>query len=279
MVGPVAALDLDWAGHRPLAGLTVVVTRSAPQAGTLSAALARAGARVLEVPIIEITAPADGGAALAAAAAAAATYDWVVFTSANTASPVRRPCSATAGHSAGPGWRPSGRPPWPPWPRPGWWPTWSPRRPAPWAWPRPCAGRHAGPAGPAGRGGHRRVLYPRAEEARPTLPEALRAEGWEVDEVVAYRTVPAAGPPAAVEPSLAGADVVTFTSPSTVAAYLAMRTSGGEPLAVPAVVACIGPVTAEAARAAGLAVAVEAAEPSPGALVAAIAAARGAAGA
>jgi uroporphyrinogen III methyltransferase/synthase len=61
----------------------------------------------------------------------------------------------------------------------------------------------------------------------------------------------------------AGADVITFTSPSTVHRYLAL--SGGK---VPAVVACIGPVTAEAARTAGLVVDVVAAEHNAPGLVA-----------
>src|SRR5439155_1268221 len=39
----------------------------------------------------------------------------------------------------------------------------------------------------------RRVLLPRAAGARPVLPEALRARGAQVDEVVAYRALPPAG--------------------------------------------------------------------------------------
>ena len=69
---------------------------------------------------------------------------------------------------------------------------------------------------------------------------------------------------------LAGAEVVTFTSPSTVAGYLAMRTADGQPLPVPPVVACIGPVTAAFARRAGLAVAVESPTPSAEGLVSAV---------
>ncbi len=57
--------------------------------------------------------------------------------------------------------------------------------------------------------------------------------------------------------------MITFTSPSTVDGYLAL--SGGR---VPPVVACIGPVTAEAARQAGLTVDVVAAEHSDAGLVA-----------
>jgi len=104
----------------------------------------------------------------------------------------------------------------------------------------------------------RRVLLPRAAGARPVLPEALRARGAVVDEVIAYRAVPpdeadVAGLTAALE---AGAvDAVTFTSSSTVRNFVALLgrpatarlLAGGR-----AAIACIGPVTAETARELGL---------------------------
>jgi uroporphyrinogen III methyltransferase/synthase len=89
---------------------------------------------------------------------------------------------------------------------------------------------------------------------------------------VAYRTVEASPPPDAVLGALRVADAVTFASPSAVRAYLGLTTKGGSPLPVPPVVACIGPVTATAARDAGLEVAVEPAVPSAAALVDALAA-------
>jgi uroporphyrinogen-III synthase len=97
-----------------------------------------------------------------------------------------------------------------------------------------------------------------------------------VDEVVAYRTVPAPPPPDRVLMVLERAWAVTFASPSAVDAYLRLRTCGGLRLPVPPVVACIGPTTAAAARAAGLAVAVEAPVPSADALVGALTGALGA---
>ena len=79
------------------------------------------------------------------------------------------------------------------------------------------------------------------------LAKGLRAKGWRVDVVEAYRTVrPAAD--AASAAALTGADAVTFTSASTVTGYLEL--AGAE--RVPPVVACIGPVTADRARQAGL---------------------------
>ncbi len=71
----------------------------------------------------------------------------------------------------------------------------------------------------------------------------------------AYRTVVARPSPEALA-AAGSADAVTFTSSSTVTNYL--ETAGAE--AVPPVVACIGPVTADTARAAGLPVSVVANE-------------------
>ena len=67
VVGPVAALGSDGAPvdpPGPLAGRTVVVTRSGPRAHGLVDALQRAGAETIEVPLTEQTEAADGGAAL-----------------------------------------------------------------------------------------------------------------------------------------------------------------------------------------------------------------------
>jgi uroporphyrinogen III methyltransferase/synthase len=263
VVGEVAGLDLGSLAARPLAGTTVVVTRARGQAGPLTAALADAGARVLELAVVALADPEDGGAALKKAARGAGGYDWVAFTSAN------------AVHRLVPLLRDSR--------------GFGPARLAAVgeATAQALAAYHLvadlvpvdGAGGAAALaaafpdpppGG--RVLFPRAADARRALPEGLLARGWAVDEVVAYRTVAAPPPPAALCHELAGAQVVTFTSPSTVEGYLAQRDPAGRPLPVPPVVACIGPTTAEAARRAGLAVAVEPGSPSAAALAAALAA-------
>ena len=69
-----------------LSGRTVVVTRATEQAGMLSEYLAREGAAVIELPMVEIQDPEDGGAALEKAAHDLENYDWVVVTSPNAAS-------------------------------------------------------------------------------------------------------------------------------------------------------------------------------------------------
>ena len=64
-------------------GLRVVVTRPRSQAPGLVSALVDAGAEVIELAVIAIADPPDGGRALRAEAARVDTYDWVVFTSSN----------------------------------------------------------------------------------------------------------------------------------------------------------------------------------------------------
>jgi uroporphyrinogen III methyltransferase/synthase len=93
----------------------------------------------------------------------------------------------------------------------------------------------------------------RAAEARDVLPDGLAAAGWHVDVVAAYRTVPATVTDEQRE-RIAAADTITFTSSSTVSNTVAAL--GAD--ALPPVVACIGPVTADTARSFGIEVAVEA---------------------
>jgi uroporphyrinogen-III synthase len=118
---------------------------------------------------------------------------------------------------------------------------------------------------PAPSDGTGRVLLARAEVARDVLPEGLRERGWAVDVVVAYKTV-AATPSKQQLAAASTADVITFTSSSTVDRYLEMAGAAN----VPATIACIGPVTAATARARGLSVDIEAPVHSVAGLVDAI---------
>lgn len=217
----------------PLAGRTVVVTRAAEQAGRLRALLEAAGAEVLEVPVVRIVEPADGGAALRAAIARLSTYDWLVVTSRNGVDAVVKAAGdavctiATAVAAVGPGTAEAlaGA---------GLVPALVPERFV-------AEGLlEVFPAAPAGGG---RVLLAQAERARPVLADGLRAQGWEVEAVVAYRTAPAIPSPELLADA-ARADAVTFTAGSGVVAYL--EATGRAP--VPPVVVCIGPVTATVAE-------------------------------
>src|SRR6516225_4976778 len=84
VVGRVAGLreHLRWFDDRPLFGRRIVVTRSREQAGELVDLLEERGAEPIVAPTIRIAPPEDTHA-LDRACANAASYDWLVFTSAN----------------------------------------------------------------------------------------------------------------------------------------------------------------------------------------------------
>jgi uroporphyrinogen III methyltransferase/synthase len=249
VVGRVAGLreHLRWFDARPLFGKRIVVTRPREQAGELVEALEQLGAYVIEAPTVRIVPPTDY-AALDQACAEVGSYDWVVFTSANgvdyffqrlQASPLDvRALAGVRLCAIGPGT--------------------SERlsrfgikvdlMPAEY---RGEAVLEALRATGDLRG--QRILLPRADIAREKLAEELRRSGAEVVEVVAYRTV-------AVESERQGepdiyrmlldkrVDAIIFTSASTVRTFV--RMFGAEQAADllrSTAVACIGPVTAEAA--------------------------------
>jgi uroporphyrinogen-III synthase len=97
-----------------------------------------------------------------------------------------------------------------------------------------------------------RILIFRAQEARDVLAQMLEEADRRVTVVGAYKTVFNADPEFAGK--VARADILTFTSASTVRGYVELL--GGTTPATQAargkLVACIGPVTAEAAQDAGL---------------------------
>jgi uroporphyrinogen-III synthase len=98
-----------------------------------------------------------------------------------------------------------------------------------------------------------RVLLAQADAARDVLASGLSSKGWTVDAVVAYRTVAAEIPPD-VREVVGAADVVTFTSASTVENFAAAMGVAR----MPPVVASIGPITSAAARELGIDVTIEA---------------------
>jgi uroporphyrinogen III methyltransferase / synthase len=105
----------------------------------------------------------------------------------------------------------------------------------------------------------KRFLLPRADIARSFLPKELRAQGAEVVELVAYRTVkPDASAELADAVVAFNPDLITFTSSSTARNFAAI--AGPERLSklnVKAAYGAIGPITAETANEAGMTVSVE----------------------
>ena len=102
----------------------------------------------------------------------------------------------------------------------------------------------------------RRILLPRAEQARSVLPDALRESGAQVDDVVAYRTVLDGSGADELRRRLAEdrVDLITFTASSTVRNFVELVGTG----IGAARVASIGPITSETARELGLPVHLEA---------------------
>jgi len=245
VVGGVAAEDLSWFTDRPLFGRRIVVTRARTQASGLVARLAELGATVVEAPAIRVDDPADGGAALAAAVANVGAYDWLIFTSPNGVHrtfahlPDTRALGGVRIAAIGPGTAEALA-------------TYRvvadllPERFVAESLLEAFASVDTAEAGG-------RVLLARAAVARDVLPDGLRAAGWSVDVVDAYRTLAETLDDARLA-AIADADAVTFTSSSTVTNFCAAVA----PDRRPSTVISIGPITSATAEANGMTVAAEA---------------------
>jgi uroporphyrinogen III methyltransferase / synthase len=236
VVGAVAGLrdGLAWFESRPLAGLTVAVTRARAQVSGLASRLADLGASVVEAPAIRIV-------ALDGPAPSVSGYDLVCLTSPNgvrllfsrleAAGLDARALAGARVAAIGPG--------------------------------TAAALRSFGviadvvPDRFVAEGlidaladvPVRRALVARAAEARDVLVDALRERGAEVDVVVLYETV---AQPLDVDQlaAVADADYVTFTSSSTVRFFL--ESAGAVAGRLRARIVSIGPVTSGTLREHGL---------------------------
>ena len=268
IVGEVVRLRerLQWFETRPLYGRRVLVTRTRQQASALRRLLEERGAEVVELPALEVveTAPpaltAQVGEALAAGE-----YAWTIFSSANGVrlffSRLRdqgRDARAFGGVGVcaiGPGTREA----------------LAEAGIVADLVPKEYIAEGILEAFRAHDLHRRRVLVPRAENARRELIDGLRKLGAEVEEVPLYVSrVPEQPDQSMLEQVRSGTiDVVTFASSSTVEHLLEMLGNDPAPLRN-AVVACIGPVTANTARRLGLRVDVSAGEHSIPGLVSAL---------
>lgn len=251
--------------ENPLHGLRILVTRSRSQAGELSARLAEMGAEPIEAPLIRIEAPTDWSA-LDRALSQLTTYDRLIFTSANSVDyffqrchdlkpPVDLPASmpiAVVGKATAARLRQHGLK----------------------ADVQPDA-YHAEALVDLlvkKKNIHKaHVLFPCSDIARQTVVDGLTAAGASVTAVAAYRTVVAETLPDEIMTLLRrkAIDVITFASSSTVQAFVQALGNDLHPTTGIAV-ACIGPVTRDAAIAAGLSVDIMPEETSIPALVDAI---------
>ena len=94
-----------------------------------------------------------------------------------------------------------------------------------------------------------RVLLYRAQQARDVLPDTLREHDRTVDDVAAYRTRFVDDPDLAEK--TARADIITFTSSSTVLGFI-RNVRGAATALREKTVAAIGPITAQTAHDAGI---------------------------
>ncbi len=250
--GEVVALrdKLNWYEKRPLLGKRIVVTRTRKQASVLSSKLRVLGAHVIELPTIRIEPPSDLRE-FAELVQDAHIYDWIVFTSANGVEAFFDVFFKLYDDS------------------------------------REIGGARIAVIGPAtaqrvkdfhlhvdlqpkesvaedlvrefkkqGSIENLKILLVRAEKARDVLPKELSALGAIMDEACAYRTMPETRDTSGARQQLAkdGADLITFTSSSTVENFLAL----GLPWPKGMRVASIGPITSKTARDNGLKIEVEA---------------------
>jgi len=237
---------INWYEQKPLFGKRVLVTRARGQAESFAGLLGEMGADVIEFPVIEIFPPASYEA-IDKAAARVRDYDWIVFTSVNgvtkfferllvSGKDVRELYGiriaaigeVTAKEIENKGIRVELV---------------------------PGEYRAEGLIEKFQRENikGKRILIPRAKEARDVLPAALREMGAVVDVVTAYETrKPGKGASAKIKRMLDKnmIDAVTFTSSSTVRNFISLfpgfKQARGKP-----VIACIGPITGKTLRDAG----------------------------
>ncbi len=252
MGGPFSPPSMKWTTEKPLSGKRILVTRARDQAAVFSSSLRQWGAQVIEFPTIEIV-PPKSWRQLDRAIEQIASYDWLIFTSANG---VRY-----------------------------FWQRWKKRKrePLPSSL-KVCAIGPATAARLSERGiqvhytpkefvaeailrGFRKlkikggkILLARARGARDVLPEGLRKLGARVDVVEAYRTVRPKGGSKRLKELLTKqkVDMITFTSSSTVNHFIELlRKEEPQRLLENQIIACIGPITARTAKGWGIKVHVQ----------------------
>lgn len=253
VVGDVVRLRerMQWFEHRPLLGKRIVVTRARHQASDLVRRLADLGAECLEYPTIEIS-PPDDWQPLDAAIAKLSDYDWIVFTSVNGVQfffdrlfengrdvrALHQLHTAAIGPATAERLRAFGL--------------------KSDIVPETYRAESVIAAFQSEDIAEKRILLPRAMEARPILPVELAKMGAHVDEITAYQT--------RLDEEKAGelvdalkersVEMVTFTSSSTVKNFKALlpkEADFGE-LMRGVTVASIGPITSDTAAELGFTV-------------------------
>lgn len=240
----------SWWENRALYGWTVLVPRAKNQAGPMSARLASHGAIPVEVPTISVEPPRSPvQMERAIKGLVDGRYHWIVFTSVNAVKAVwdklrefgldARALAGVRVAAVGPKTSQAVK-------DLGITPELLPKDDA-----RNAAGLvDVFPPHDPDLDLVDRVLLPRADIATDVLVDGLIELGWDVEDVVAYRTVRAAPPSPEIRDMIktGGFDAVCFTSSSTVKNLVGIA---GKPHNR-TIIACIGPMAAQTAREHGL---------------------------
>lgn len=250
IIGEVVSLNqkLNWFEKLPLMGKRMVVTRSREQASKLSEALHGLGADVLELPTIRIVGPSNR-MEFAESVVDSPRYDWLIFSSPNGVKRFMQAFFAVYDDI------------------------------------REIGGARIAAVGPATAqelknyglmvdvmpqkavaeelvaeferkadefGGieHSSMLWIHSEQGRDVIMTELMKRKAIVDECIAYNTIAAdeAHSPAAAALKESGAELITFTSSSTVKNFMDM----GIKLPKSCLIASIGPITSQSLREFGL---------------------------
>jgi len=246
VVGNVVTLrkKMSWFENRPLMGKRIVVTRAREQASDLVKQLSDLGAECLECPTIKVV-PPDDWKPLDAAIENISSYDWLVFTSVNGVNYFFERLFSK-GNDA-----------------------------------RALGKLNTAVIGPATERrlfifglksdivpksyraesiieafgnedvNGKKILLPRAKEARPILPVELTKMGATVDEITSYYTkeVPDSADLLLKRLKENTIDLITFTSSSTVKNFKAILPDNiFETQMKDITIACIGPITADTAK-------------------------------
>lgn len=241
VIGDVVKLapQLDWRRRLPLCGKRVVVTRTREQASELSQLLEEQGADVIELPTIRIAPPTDKRD-FAEAVVDAPHYDWLIFSSPNG---VRRFFQAFFAvyedireiggariAAVGPGTAAELK-------KYGLMVDVMPQK----AVAEELIAEFDRKGDEFGGVANVTMLWVHGEQARRVIYDELMKRQAIVDECLAYSTVPETEYSAGAQARLReeGADIITFTSSSTVRHFMALKL----PLPQGCRIASIGPVT------------------------------------
>lgn len=246
VIGHVVSLrdELSWFDKRPLFGKRIVITRARAQASSLASKLSKLGALCIEIPTIQIVA-AEDTAPLKKSIENIKNYDWLVFTSVNGVKfffdtlfdmshdvrvlghlkfacigPVTKERLKNYGIISD-------------------------------ILPETYRAESVIDAFSTVEIKDKKILLPRARQARTILPEELIKMGAQVDDIAAYETILNTDGKKDLISLLEnnGIDAITFTSSSTVSNFMSLLESKDiKKLLENVVIASIGPITSDTAK-------------------------------